>query len=95
MLTMTKKSSLYRIREVDGNDDDILEALAELHQQTFLDAASIPDFNQGNWWMALYGSEPVAFAGIVPSSHVLNAGYVCRVGVRGKHFGHGLQVRLI
>ncbi len=95
MLTMTRKSGPYRIREVDGNDDDVLDALAELHQQTFLDAAPVPDFNQGNWWMAFYGSEPVAFAGIVPSTHVLNAGYFCRVGVLGKHFGHGLQVRLM
>ena len=95
MLTMTKKSSPYRIREVDGNDDDVLDVLAELHQHTFLDAAPVPDFDQGNWWIAFCGSEPVAFAGIIPSTHVLNAGYFCRVGVQGAHFGHGLQVRLM
>ena len=39
--------------------------------------------------------EPVAFAGIIPSTHVFNAGYFCRVGVLGKHCGHRLQLRLM
>jgi hypothetical protein len=37
----------------------------------------------------------VAFAGIIPSTHVFNAGYFCRVGVVRKHCGHGLQLRLM
>lgn len=40
-------------------------------------------------------SNPVAFAGIIPSTHVLNAGYFCRVGVVRRHCGHGLQLRLM
>ena len=40
-------------------------------------------------------TEPVAFGGIIPSTHVFNSGYFCRVGVLGKHCGHGLQLRLM
>ncbi|MEH2496321.1 hypothetical protein V1294_002800 [Bradyrhizobium sp. AZCC 1678] len=86
---------MYRIREVDGNDDDIADTLGELHQLTFLDAAPVPEFDQGHWWLAFRGTEPVAFAGIISSTHVFNAGYFCRVGVLGEHCGHRLQLRLM
>ncbi|NOJ47742.1 GNAT family N-acetyltransferase [Bradyrhizobium archetypum] len=86
---------MYRIREVDGNDEDIADALTELHQSTFLDSAPVPTFDDGHWWLAFHGIEPVAFAGIIPSTHVFNAGYFCRVGVLGKHCGHRLQLRLM
>jgi hypothetical protein len=86
---------MYRIREVDGQDDDIADTLAELHRLTFFDGAPIPEFDHGHWWFALRQTEPVAFAGIVPSIHVCNAGYFCRVGVLRKHFGNRLQLRLM
>jgi hypothetical protein len=86
---------MYRIREVDGNDDDISDTLGELHQLTFLDAAPVPKFDRGHWWLAFCGPEPVAFAGIIPSTHVSDAGYFCRVGVLSKHCGHQLQLRLM
>jgi hypothetical protein len=86
---------MYRIREVDWNDDDIANTLAELHQSTFLDAAPVPKFDHGHWWLAFHEAAPVAFAGIIPSTHVFNAGYFCRVGVLGKHCGHRLQLRLM
>jgi len=38
---------------------------------------------------------PVAFAGVVPSTHAHNAGYFCRVGVLKKYCGNGLQLRLM
>jgi hypothetical protein len=53
---------MYRIREVDGNNDDISDTLGELHQLTFLDAAPVPKFDRGYWWLAFCGPEPVAFA---------------------------------
>ena len=86
---------MYRIREVDGNDDGIADTLADLHQSTFLDTAPVPQFDQGHWWLALHGTKPVGFAGIVASTHVVNAGYFCRVGVMSKHCGHRLQLRLM
>ena len=97
MRMMSKKRGVapYRICEVDGNDDVVADALSELHHLTFLDAAPVPGFDQGHWWVASHRTGLVAFAGIVPSTHVLNAGYFCRVGVVGEHCGHGLQLRLM
>jgi hypothetical protein len=66
---------MYRVREVDANDDDIADALAELHELTFLDTAPVPKLDQGHWWIAFRGTEPVAFAGIIRSTNVSNAGY--------------------
>ena len=58
---------MYRIREVDGHDDEVCDALTELHQLTFFDGAPpIPEFDQGHWWIAFHESIPVGFAGIVP-----------------------------
>ena len=87
--------SMYRIREVDGQDDEMADALTELHQLTFFGGAPIPEFDHGHWWLAFHDSIPVAFAGIVPSTHALNAGYFCRVGVLRRHCGNALQLRLM
>src|SRR5882672_1861158 len=86
---------MYRIREVDGSDDDIADTLAELHRLTFFDGAAVPNFDHGHWWLARHEGEPAAFAGVIPSTHVRNAGYFCRVGVLRKHWGRRLQLRLI
>ena len=86
---------MYRIREVDSHDEDMADTLADLHRLTFFDSASIPDFEDGHWWLAFYQGEPVAFAGVIEATRVRNAGYFSRVGVLRKHCGHGLQVRLM
>jgi len=86
---------VYLIREVDGQDDEIADALGELHSLTFLESAPPPDFACGHWWLAYHNRAPVAFAGIVPSTHAENAGYFCRVGVLDRHWGHSLQLRLM
>ena len=85
---------MYRIREVDGDDDDITQTLAELHRLTFFDGAPVPKFDHGNWWLVWHEAEPIAFAGVIPSTHVRNAGYFCRVGVLRRCWGYGLQLRL-
>ena len=90
-----KAWSMFRIREVDGHDDEIADTLADLHRLTFFGGASIPEFDRGHWWLAHHEAVPVAFAGLVPSTHAHNAGYFCRVGVLKKHCGHGLQLRLM
>ena len=74
-------NAMYRIREVDGQDDDIADTLGELHRLTFLESAAVPEFDFGQWWLAFRGNIAVAFAGLIPSTHVENAGYFCRVGV--------------
>lgn len=86
---------MYRIRAVDGADDEVADTLAELHLLTFLDAASVPKFDQGHWWLARHKTESVAFAGLILSTHVCNAGYLCRVGVLSRHWGNRLQLRLM
>jgi len=86
---------MYRIREVDGHDDDIVDTLADLHRLTFFDGASIPEFDQGHWWLAFFDAMPVAFAGLVSSTRAGNAGYFSRVGVLQKHCGNRLQLRLM
>lgn len=85
----------YRIREIDGQDDEAADTLAELHRLTFFDGATIPDFDWGCWWLVHVEATPVAFAGLVPSTHVRGAGYICRVGVLKPHCGRGLQLRLM
>ena len=86
---------MYRIREVDGHDDDIADTLSDLHRSTFFETAPVPEFDVGHWWLAFHGSVPVAFAGLVPSTRAKNAGYFCRVGVLHDHWGNSLQIRLM
>lgn len=86
---------MYQIRAVDGQDEDVAEALAEIHRQTFFDAASIPDFEQGHWWLAYRGEMPVGFAGVIRSTRAENAGYFSRVGVLKSHCGNSLQLRFM
>jgi len=88
-------TSTYRIREVDGRDDETADILTEMHRLTFFNGAAVPAFDGGHWWLAYLGAAPVAFAGVVPSTHVRNAGYFCRVGVLQRHWGHCLQLRLM
>src|SRR5216683_368224 len=75
---------MYRIREVDGQDDEIGDTLGELHRLTFFDGARVPEFDHGHWWLAFHEGAAVAFAG-----------YFCRVGVLRKHCGQRLQLRLM
>ena len=85
----------YRIREVDGHDEDIADTLSDLHKLTFFSSAPVPEFDLGHWWLAFQARAAVAFAGLVLSTHAENAGYVCRVGVLQAHWGRGLQRRLM
>ena len=86
---------MYRIRAVDGQDEDISDTLEELHRLTFFDSAPVPEFEFGHWWLAYYQHMPVAFAGLIPSTHAENSGYFCRVGVLQQHWGRALQLRLM
>lgn len=82
----------YRIREVDGCE--YAEDLTELHRQT-LDAAPMPDFAVGYWWLAFANGTPVAFAGLDRSEKPPGAGYLVRCGVIPSARGAGLQKKLI
>src|SRR5262245_18310533 len=86
---------MYRIRAVDGHDEDAAEMLAEMRRLTFFDAAAIPNFEQGHRWLACRGDTPVGFTGVVASTRVNNAGYLSRVGVLRPHRGNNLQLRFM
>lgn len=86
---------VYRIREVDGTDDDVADTLADLHRLTFFKSAPVPEFDWGHWWLVFYRRTAVAFAGLIPATRATNAGYFCRVGVLGGHCGNSLQLRLM
>ncbi len=86
---------MYKIRAVDGDDEEVAHTLADLHRLTFFGSAPIPEFEWGCWWLAYRGHEPVGFAGLVPSTHARNSGYFCRVGILRPHCGHRLQLRLM
>jgi GNAT superfamily N-acetyltransferase len=83
----------YKIREIDGGDN--ADILADIHKTCFKDTAKQVDYEQGYWWLAYNDKEPVAFAGITPSTLGFNTGYLKRVGVLPEHRGQGLQKRLI
>jgi len=87
----------YTTREVDGSEEDIAEELQVLNFLTFGAGSSSIDPSQGYWWLAYrdQSSAPVAFAGLIPSTYVKNAGYFCRVGVLEPHRGNNLQSRLM
>ncbi|MET4801531.1 GNAT superfamily N-acetyltransferase [Bradyrhizobium sp. LB11.1] len=80
---------------VDASDDDVADTLVDLHRLTFFDAATMPKFDLGAWWLAYEADDAVAFAGVVPSTYARNSGYFSRVGVLQRHWGKGLQFRLM
>ncbi len=85
----------YKIRQVDGCNERIAAILHHLHYSTFKDTAPPCEPELGWWWIVYHGSEPVAFAGIVPSATTTDGGYLVRSGVLEGHRGHGLQRRLL
>jgi hypothetical protein len=88
-------AGIYRIREVDGGDEEISDVLSDLHRLTFFESAPLPPFDWGHWWLAVYGNVAIGFAGLIPSTHADNAGYFCRVGVTRNHYGNSLQYRFM
>jgi hypothetical protein len=86
---------MYRIREVDGREEEVADTLTELHRLTFFETAPVPDFDWGHWWLVRWGGFAVAFAGMIPSTRAKKAGYFCRVGVLKPHCGKSLQLRLM
>lgn len=86
------KKAAFRIREVDGpKNADVIEYL---HNECMPDE-ELPSVEEGYWWLAYDGKEPVAYAGLHPSQRYRNVGYLCIVGVLPEARGSGLQRRLI
>jgi GNAT superfamily N-acetyltransferase len=87
-----RSASPYIIRQVDGADES--DVLREL-QEPFRPSMPIKDTTDGWWWIAYRNRFPVAYLGMVPSTHYPNAGYFQRVGVLSEHRGNCLQARLM
>ena len=90
-----KRWPMYRIREVDGHDDDVADTLADLHRLTFFNGASIPEFDQGHWWLAFLrpcrSPLPGSFRPRVPAMQDIFPASACWQ----KHCGNRLQLRLM
>lgn len=87
----------YSIREVDADDEDIVEALDHMHDLVF--GHSAPRIDHAlplRWWFVRSGDgATVGFGGITPSRSHLGKVYMYRSGVVKAHRGHGLQRRLL
>jgi GNAT superfamily N-acetyltransferase len=89
---------VYRIKEVDGTDEEIADTIRELHDEIFLDSAPQIDPERGHWWLAFAideGREIAGFCGLTPTYNDETLGYLKRAGVRRMARGAGLQRRFI
>ena len=84
----------FVIRKVDTSKATNKSIIIDLQHDT-LPHDRIYPVNKGDWWIVYCDREPVAYAGMVPSSRWSDTGYMCRSGVREKYRGNGLQKRLI
>lgn len=85
----------YRIKRVDGTDDEIADTLRWMHNLCFGNSAPAPETDQDYWWIAYQDKEPCAFAQLVPAANTPLTGYLKRSGVLYEHRGNNLQVRLL
>lgn len=89
----------YRIKKVDGNDEDIAETLRDLHDEIFGDSAPQVHPEEGWWWLAYAVDETrdiAGFCGVKPTTaHPKEMAYLARAGVLLRHRGRGLQKRFV
>ena len=88
---------MFKIREVDPDDDHYSEEILTLHDLTFFDPLVRPDLPRGHWWL-VYSDEhkhPIAFCGLTEATATPLTGYLKRAGVLKAYRGHGLQRRMI
>lgn len=86
---------MYSFRQVDSDDEEIVELLTELHLLTFGPDCPISDFDYGTWWIGTDGREAMSFCGLTQSTYHPSYAYLKRVGVLPGHRGQGLQRRMI
>lgn len=94
----------YRIRQVDGHDDEIADTLRDLHDEIFGNTAPQIDPEHGWWWLAFAADQArdiAGFCGLTPTygdprvENVPNIAYLKRAGVLLPHRGQGLQRRFV
>lgn len=90
---------VYRIKRVDGTDDEIADTIRSLHTEIFGDSAPQVDTFDGFWWLAFAVDEArdlAGFCGLTPTySQPAEVAYLKRAGVRVPHRGQGLQRRFV
>jgi GNAT superfamily N-acetyltransferase len=88
---------MYRFGQVDTDDEDVVELLAELHTAAFDDDGLTPqaDYEQGWWWVVTDGREAAGMCGLTQSSYYPKYGYLKRACVLRRHRGQGLQRRML
>lgn len=83
----------YKIRRVSA--EEYLDDIARMDKKC-LDGGNADWLERvDDWWIAFYGDEPAAYAGLSPSSKWANTGFLVRCGVMPDHRGNGLQRRLV
>lgn len=91
---MKSKTLSLRIKRVDGTNLEIAALLAWFQLETLpVDPVVEPD--QGYWWIAYLGKEPIGFIGFTDYRDWPKTGYLSRVGVLSNYRGYGLQKRLM
>jgi len=58
---------MYRIKRVDGEDEEYAELLKGLHDEIFEGTAPQIDPERGWWWLASDGREIAGFCGLTPT----------------------------
>jgi hypothetical protein len=90
---------VYRIKRVDGFDDEVADTLRELQDEIFGDTAPQVDPEGGWWWLAYAADESRDIAGFCHLSPTEaqpeTVAYLKRAGVLMPHRGQGLQRRFV
>jgi GNAT superfamily N-acetyltransferase len=88
---------MYRIKRVDGSDDEVADTIRELHDEIFADSAPQVDPEWGWWWFAYdEGRDVAGFCQLAPTiEQPSTVAYLRRAGVRLSHRGKGLQRRFV
>jgi GNAT superfamily N-acetyltransferase len=88
---------IYRIKRVDGEDEEIAELIRELHDETFGREAPQIDPSCGWSWIAYDGREVAGFCHLVHTEGATRdtLAYLKRAGLRLPHRGQGLQRRFV
>jgi GNAT superfamily N-acetyltransferase len=92
---------IYRIREVDTSDEDVVDTIRDLHDEIFGSTApqlTDADIERGSWWLAFAANERrdiAGFCGLTGAYGDPTLGYLKRAGVTMAHRGQGLQRRFV
>lgn len=87
-------TSLVRVRQIDAKEPTNA-ALLQWLQLLCLPADVPAKTDEGYWWIAYEGQNPIGFAGMRQSAWWGDTGYLNRAGVIPAARGKGLQKRLI